>query len=121
MTVGTSVWSAGEKGWAWECLQCLDTHTGLLSRDDAVRLSDAHSRKSHPAPPHECSLCGHVDPVPVPPLGPVPYLPPHSYCDDHQGDRISGPPCPNCRPLTETEKAAHKDGWEAAQRSKESP
>jgi hypothetical protein len=34
-----------------------------------------------------------------PPLGPMPILPPVAYCDDHQGSRYSGPPCPNCHPL----------------------
>lgn len=32
----------------------------------------------------------------APPLGPPPVLPPSYVCADHQGDRFSGPPCPNC-------------------------
>lgn len=63
-------------------------------------------------PPHSamtCCTCGAVKP----PLGEVPYLPPKAYCEDHQGDRMSGLPCPNCRPLTEVEKVAHRQAWEA--------
>lgn len=44
----------------------------------------------------------------TPPLGPVPYLPPTHVCADHEGDRYSGIPCPNCRPLTPAELDAHR-------------
>lgn len=33
---------------------------------------------------------------PKPPLGVVPVLPPTHYCEDHEGSRFGGPPCPNC-------------------------
>lgn len=36
---------------------------------------------------------------PKPPLGRVPVLPPTHICRDHDGDRFSGKPCPNCVPI----------------------